>query len=90
MLGKRGTDMHVKMLYTDESNRETVYALIVETMVTVKAEQLWSLYPELNAYIASQNLALRTHKRDLLFTYPKSLTSIVPIVLQGIDGDMFA
>lgn len=90
LLGLRGTDMHVKMLYTDEQHREIVFALIVEAMLNTKADQLWSLYPELNVYIASKVLALKTYNRDLLFTYPKTLKSIEPMVLQGMEGDMFA
>lgn len=89
MLGCRGNDMHVKMLYADTTHQEVIFALIVETMVRSKAECLFSLYPQLNAFLASRHIALRNIEKPLLFTYPKSLKSIEPIVLQGMDGDMF-
>lgn len=90
MLGVRGNKLEVKMLYTDDAHREIVYALIVEAMVQGKHEQLWSIYPQLNEYIASKQVALRDNKQQFLFTYPKSLKSFEPMVLQAIDGDMFA
>lgn len=90
LLGLRGKDMHVKMLYTDEQHREIVFALIVETMLHTRAEQLWSLYPDLNAYIEANHVALQKSNRDLLFTYPKSIKFPEPMVLQGMEGDMFA
>lgn len=89
LLCLRGKDMHVKMLYTEEQHREIVFALIVETMLHTSAEQLWSLYPALNAFITSKGVSLKTYNRDLLFTYPKSLKSLEPMVLQAFDGDMF-
>ncbi len=90
LLGLRGKEMHVKMLYTEEQHREIVFALIVEAMLHTSAEQLWSLYLDLNAYIASKGVSLKTYNRDLLFTYPKSLKFPEPMVLQGMEGDMFA
>lgn len=90
LLGQRGKDMHVKMLYSDNAHREIVYALIVESMVQSHMAQLWSLYPQLNDFITSKGIALKTYKRDLLFTYPKFFSSFEPIVLQGMEGDMFA
>lgn len=89
LLGLRGKDMHVKMLYTEEQHREIVFALIVEAMLHTSAEQLWSLYPALNAFITSKGVSLKTYNRDFLFTYPKSLKSLEPMVLQAFDGDMF-
>ena len=90
MLGIRGRDMHVKMLYTDGSHDKVVCALIIEAMLHSRTERLCSLYPQLNAFVASHKLALRDSLQQLLFTYPKSLKSLQPFVLQGIDGDMFA
>lgn len=90
MLAQRGTEMHVKMLYVDESYRQSVYALIVEAAVNSGADQLFSLYPGLNEYIAATHVALRTNNRDFLFTYPKTMNIPQPLVLQGIEGDMFA
>ena len=90
MLGSRGNDMHVKMLYTDASHSEVVYALIVKVMMNSCAEQLYTLYPELTAFIVSHHVALRHTVQPLLFTYPKSIKCLAPFVLQGIDGDMFA
>ena len=90
MLGYRGNDMHVKMLYTDTTHKELVFALIIDTMVNSSIERLYSLYPELNAFIASYHIALRDMVQPLLFTYPKSIKCLEPFVLQGIDGDMFA
>ena len=89
MLGKRRTDMHVKMLYTDDAHLEIVYALVIEAMQHTNAEQLWSLYPQLNNIIASNQVALRDNNQQLLFTYPKDLKTLEPLVIQGIDGDMF-
>lgn len=89
LFGLRGKDMHVKMLYTEEQHREIVFALIVESMLHTSAEQLWSLYPALNAFITSKGVSLKTYNRDLFFTYPKSLKSLEPMVLQAFDGDMF-
>lgn len=90
MLGQRDSYMHVMMLYTDDVHCEMVYALIVKMMMHSHAEQLWSLYPQLNAFIASNGVSLKTYNRDILFTYPKSLKTLEPIKLQGADGDMFA
>ena len=90
MMAQRGTEMHVKMLYVDESYRQSVYALIVEAAVNSGADQLFSLYPGLNEYIAATHVALRTNNRDFLFTYPKTMNIPEPLVLQGIEGDMFA
>lgn len=90
LLAERNRTMHVKMLYTDDAHQEAVYALIVEAMRNSDAEQLYSLYPQLNAYLESHQVALRAHKAELIFTYPKSLKSLTPFVLQGADGDMFA
>jgi len=90
LLAERNSAMHVKMLYTDDAHQEAVYAIIVETMLHSGAEQLYSLYPQLNAYLESQQVALRANKAELIFTYPKSLKSLIPFVLQGADGDMFA
>ena len=90
LYGLRGRDIHVKMLYIDDAHCEVVYALIVEAITNYHAEQLWSIYPELNAYIESKQVALRDSRCPLLFTYPKLLKDLEPIVLQGMDGDMFA
>ena len=89
LLGIRNRDMHVKMVYTDDSCREIVYACIIKVMHGYQLERLYTIYPELNEYILSHKLALRDNKYNFLFTYPKGLKSIEPIVLQGIDGDMF-
>lgn len=90
LLAERNSAMHVKMLYTNDEHQESVYAIIVETMLNSGAEQLFSLYPQLNAYLEAHQVGLRTKKAELLFTYPKTLKSLVPFVLQGADGDMFA
>lgn len=90
LLAERNSAMHIKMLYTDDAHQETVYALIVEAMHNSGAEQLFSLYPQLNTYIESRQVALKVYNREILFTYPKSLKSLNPYVLQGVDGDMFA
>lgn len=90
LLAERNSAMHVKMLYTDDAHQEAIFALIVEAMLHSGAEQLYSLYPQLNAYLESQQVALRANKAELIFTYPKSLKSLIPFVLQGADGDMFA
>ena len=90
LLAERNRTMHVKMLYTDNAHQEAVYALIVEAMRNSDAEQLYSLYPQLNAYLESHQVALRANIAELIFTYPKSLKSLTPFVLQGVDGDMFA
>lgn len=90
LLAERNSTMHVKMLYTDDAQQEAVYAIIVEAMLHSGAEQLFSLYPQLNAYLESRQVALRANKAELLFTYPKLLKSLTPFVLQGADGDMFA
>ena len=90
LLAERNSAMHVKMLYTDDAHQEAVYALIVEAMLHSGAEQLFSLYPQLNTYLESHQVALKEYHREILFTYPKSLKSLVPFVLQGADGDMFA
>ena len=90
LLAERNSAMHVKMLYTDDVHQDSVYAIIVEAMLHSGAEQLFSLYPQLNAYFESHQVALRANKAELLFTYPKSLKSLTPFVLQGADGDMFA
>lgn len=90
LLAERNSVMHVKMLYTDDAHQEEVYALIVETMLKSGAERLFSLYPQLNAYLESHQVAMRVNKAELIFTYPKSLKSLTPFVLQGADGDMFA
>lgn len=90
LLAERNSVMHVKMLYTDDAHQEEVYALIVEAMLHSGAEQLFSLYPQLNTYFESHQVALKEYHREILFTYPKSLKSLVPFVLQGSDGDMFA
>lgn len=90
MLGFRGKDMHVKMLYTDTIHQEVAFALIIDTMINSSIERLYSLYPELNAFIAAHQVALRDTVQPLLFTYPKSIKCLEPFVLQGIDGDMFA
>lgn len=89
LLAERDSTMHVKMLYTDDAHQEAVYALIVEKMHYSGAEQIYSLYPQLNAYIESHQVALKVYDREILFTYPKALESHAPIVLQGADGDMF-
>ncbi len=90
LLAERNSAMHVKMLYTDDAHQEAVYALIVEAMHKSGAEQLLSLYPQLNAYLEAHQVALRANNAEFLFTYPKSLKSLTPFVLQGADGDMFA
>lgn len=90
LLAERNRAMHVKILYTDDAHQEAIFALIVEAMLHSGAEQLYSLYPQLNAYLESQQVALRANKAELIFTYPKSLKSLTPFVLQGADGDMFA
>lgn len=90
LLAERNSAMHVKMLYTDDAHQVAVYALIVEAMLHSGAEQLYSLYPQLNAYLESQQVALKSHNREILFTNPKSLKPLTPFVLQGADGDMFA
>lgn len=90
LLAERENDMHVKMLYTGDAHQEAVYALIVEAMLNSGAELLFTLYPQLNAYLEAHQVALRTNKSELLFTYPNVLKSVVPFVLQGADGDMFA
>lgn len=90
LLAERQNDMHVKMLYADDVHQEIVYAMIVEAMQHSDAQCLHSIYPQLNAYLEAHHVALRTNKTELLFTYPKTLKSLVPFVLQGADGDMFA
>ena len=90
LLAERNSAMHVKMLYTDDAHQEAVYAIIVEAMRNSGAEQLFSLYPQLNTYLELHHVALKSHNREVLFTYPKSLKSLTPLVLQGADGDMFA
>ena len=90
LLAERNSTMHVKMLYTDDAYKEVVYALIVKVMLNSGAEQLFSLYPQLNAYLESYQVALKVYNRDFLFTYPKSMTIPQLLVLQGIEGDMFA
>ena len=90
LLAERNNTMHVKMLYTDDAHLYAVYAIIIEAMRNSRAEQLFSLYPQLNAYLESHQVAMRVNKADLIFTYPKSLKSLTPFVLQGVDGDMFA
>lgn len=90
LLAERNSAMHVKMLYTDDAHQEAIFALIVEAMLHSGAEQLFSLYPQLNTYLELQQVALRANKAELIFTYPKSLKSLTPFVLQGADGDMFA
>ena len=90
LLSERNSAMHVKMLYTDDAHQESVYALIVEAMLKSGAEQLYSLYPQLNTYLESHQVALRANKAELIFTYPKSLKSLTPFFLQGMEGDMFA
>lgn len=89
LLAERGYNMHVKMLYMDDAHQEAVFALIVEVMLNSGVEQLYSLYPQLNAYLESHQVALKEYNKEILFTYPKSLKSMVPFVLQGMDGDMF-
>lgn len=89
LLGIRNHDMHVKMVYTDDLHREIVYACIIKVMHGYRLERLYTIYPELNEYILSRKLALQHNRYNFLFTYPKGLKSIEPIVLQGIDGDMF-
>ena len=90
LLAERNSAMHVKMLYTDDAHQEAVYALIVEAMLKSGAEQLFSLYMQLNAYIESHRVALRANNAELIFTYPKLLKSLTTLVLQGAEGDMFA
>jgi hypothetical protein len=90
LFAERNSAMHVKMLYTDDAHQEAIFALIVEAMLHSGAEQLYSLYPQLNAYLESHHVALRANKAELLFTYPKSLKSLTPFFLHGADGDMFA
>lgn len=90
LLAERNNTMHVKMLYTDDAHQYAVYAIIIEAMCNSRAEQLFSLYPQLNAYLESHQVAMRVNKAELIFTYPKSLKSLTPFVLQGADGDMFA
>lgn len=90
LLAERNSTMHVKMLYSDDVHQEAVFGLIVKALLSSGAEQLYSLYPQLNAYLESHQVALRTNNAELLFTYPISLKSITPFVLQGADGDMFA
>ena len=90
MLAERNSNMIVKMLYTDEKHQEIIYALIIEVMLKSRTDQLFSLYPQLNAYIESHHVALRVNKSDIIFTYPKTMKFLMPFVLQGADGDMFA
>lgn len=90
MYGLRDCDMHIKMLYTDETHRESVYALIIETMLQSGAKCLFSIYSQLNTFIMSRHITLRYNMQPLLFTYPQGLKTFEPFVLQGIDGDMFA
>lgn len=90
LLAERENDMHVKILCTDDVHQEIVCTLIVEAMLNSGAEQLYSLYSQLNAYLESHQVALRANKAELIFTYPKLLNSLTPFVLQGMDGDMFA
>ena len=89
MLSMRGSKMDVKMLYTDDVHCEIVYAVVVEAMIHSHQEQLCSIYPQLNAYITSRHLALRENKQQFIFTFPKSIKVYEPLVLQGIEGDMF-
>lgn len=89
LLNERGNNMHVKMLYTDDTNQELVYSLIAEAMLKSGAGKLYSLYPQLNAYLESHQVALCSNKSELLYTYHKALKSFAPFVLQGADGDMF-
>jgi hypothetical protein len=90
MLGMRGSKMDVKMLYTDDVHCEIVYAVVVEAMIHSHQKQLCSIYPQLNAYITSYHLALREYKQQFIFTIPKSIKAYEPLVLQGMEGDMFA
>jgi hypothetical protein len=89
LLGIRNHDMYVKMLYTDDSHREIVFAFIIKIMQKYNLERLYSIYSGLNDYIISHKLALRDNKTNFLITYPKELKFLEPLVLQGIDGDMF-
>lgn len=90
LLAERNSTMHVKMLYTDDAHQDAVYALIVEAMLYSGSKQLYSPYPQLNAYLESHRVGLKELNREILFTYPKLLKSLTPFVLQGSDGDMFA
>ncbi len=90
LLTERNSALHVKMLYTDDAHQEAVYALIVAAMHKSGAEQLLSIYPQLNAYLESHQVALRMNKADLIFTHPRTLEINTPFILQGMDGDMFA
>ena len=89
LLGIRYHDVHVKMLYTDDSHREIAYACIIKLMQRYHLERLYSIYSGLNDYIISHKLALRDNKHNFLITYPKEFKCLEPLVLQGIDGDMF-
>ncbi|MCR5050548.1 MAG: hypothetical protein K6A36_05635 [Paludibacteraceae bacterium] len=90
LLAQRAEEVHVKMLYADETYQQQVFAVIVEATLHIGAEQLYSLNPRLNEYIESAQISLKTYNRDILFTYPKTMTLAQPLVLQGIEGDMFA
>ena len=90
MLGMRGSKMDIKMLYTDDAHCEIVYAVVIEAMVHSHQKQLCSIYPQLNAYITSHHLALRENKQQFIFTIPESIKAYEPLVLQGMEGDMFA
>ncbi len=90
ILAQRGTEAHVKMLYADEAYRQQVFAVIIEATLRMGAEQLYSLNPRLNEYIESAHISLKAYNREILFTYPKTMNLEQPLVLQGIEGDMFA
>ncbi len=90
MLVQRGTEAHVKMLYADEAYRQQVFAVIIEATLQMGAKQLYSLNSKLNDYIESAHISLKAYNREILFTYPKTMNLEQPLVLQGIEGDMFA
>lgn len=90
MLGKRREDVHIMILYVDEKYAQQVYALMMEHLMFMRPQKLYSQYEGFNEYMLKNRLSLYHAVDKFYYTHPVSLHCSTNQQLQGADGDMFA
>lgn len=89
-LGKRGGDVKVLMLYTEEDPSKQVFAVLLEHLLLLHPQRLFSQYRALNDWLIKNRLSLHAYRDQFLYTHPVTLSWDNQKQVQGMDGDMFA
>lgn len=80
---------NIRMLYIDDTHKETVYAILLKHILKSGAKTLHSVYTDFNGYVDRVGVAFKMYEEPLVFTHPKTLLLPPDKQIQGMDGDMF-